>query len=185
MFSEFSDVKVFWVCRKSEEHKWEARIASRSQGHGCPYCAGKRVTKERSLVLNRPDLVNEFDKRLNSGIDVDTLSLGSGKEILWTCSKCKHQWSATVGTRTRGHGCPKCGAKNRRYTIPKEKQLSETHPGLAGEWNHNRNDRNPDEYSYGSRQKVWWRCPNCSHQYQQVISKRTSRGTGCPKCRGR
>jgi hypothetical protein len=40
-----SGKKVWWKCKK--RHEWQAEIASRSGGIGCPYCAGKKVTKKQ------------------------------------------------------------------------------------------------------------------------------------------
>jgi len=35
-----SGKKVWWLCDKG--HEWEAIVANRSNGSGCPYCAGRR-----------------------------------------------------------------------------------------------------------------------------------------------
>ncbi len=32
--------KVWWKCNKG--HEWQAVIASRNKGHGCPYCSGRK-----------------------------------------------------------------------------------------------------------------------------------------------
>jgi len=32
--------KVWWTCDKG--HEWQATIANRNRGRGCPYCAGKK-----------------------------------------------------------------------------------------------------------------------------------------------
>jgi hypothetical protein len=36
----FSNKKVWWLC--SKDHEWEATISNRSNGRGCPYCAGRK-----------------------------------------------------------------------------------------------------------------------------------------------
>lgn len=38
--TEKSDKKVWWKCDKG--HEWETMVATRTRGHGCPFCAGKR-----------------------------------------------------------------------------------------------------------------------------------------------
>jgi hypothetical protein len=38
-----SHKKVWWLCQKG--HEWNANIVDRANGNGCPYCAGRRVTK--------------------------------------------------------------------------------------------------------------------------------------------
>ncbi len=44
----YSGRKVVWQCSKG--HLWEARIANRSTGHGCIYCAGRRGLDETDLA---------------------------------------------------------------------------------------------------------------------------------------
>ena len=59
-------------------------------------------------------------------------------------------------------------------------RLPATHPELAGEWSE-RNEYPPENYSYGCRDKVWWKCRTCGGEWQAKISNR-SRGGGCPYC---
>ena len=35
-----SSKKVWWKCSKG--HEWQAALANRSSGRGCPYCSGKK-----------------------------------------------------------------------------------------------------------------------------------------------
>ena len=42
-FTIGSDKKVWWKCKNG--HEWEARIANRKKGSGCPYCAREKHTK--------------------------------------------------------------------------------------------------------------------------------------------
>ena len=42
----------------------------------------------------------------------------------------------------------------------------------------------PDEISYGSKRKVWWRCEK-GHRWQAVVYTRAGSGTGCPVCTGK
>jgi hypothetical protein len=41
-FTPKSNKKAWWLCKKNPEHEWEAVIYSRTQGHGCPFCAGRK-----------------------------------------------------------------------------------------------------------------------------------------------
>lgn len=47
-----SGQKVWWLC--SNGHDWKAVIGSRTQGHGCPYCAGQKPTAERNFGTEYP-----------------------------------------------------------------------------------------------------------------------------------
>lgn len=63
--------------------------------------------------------------------------------------------------------------------------LAARFPKIAAEWNYERNaGLIPEKISYGSEQKVWWRCPN-AHEYQASVSNRTRNGSGCPICANR
>lgn len=53
-----SDRKAWWLCEKS--HEWESEIGSRNRGVGCPYCAGRRVSKDNSLAALNPELAKEY-----------------------------------------------------------------------------------------------------------------------------
>lgn len=56
---------------------------------------------------------------------------------------------------------------------------------LLDQWHSEKNNGLvPTEISYGSRQKVWWRCAK-GHVWQAAIYTRTGNSTGCPYCSGR
>lgn len=55
---------------------------------------------------------------------------------------------------------------------------------LLAQWDGERNaPLTPKDVTYGSHQKVWWRCPQ-GHSYRSEVRIR-ARGTGCPICAGR
>ena len=61
-----SSKKVWWKCSKG--HEWQAALANRSSGRGCPYCSGKKVLKGyNDLQIVNPMLAKEwkFEKRKN------------------------------------------------------------------------------------------------------------------------
>ncbi len=59
--------------------------------------------------------------------------------------------------------------------------LAEHNPELVSEWHPTKNiGITPEEISYGSARKVWWKCHN-EHEWESAPNQRT-RGRGCPKC---
>ena len=55
---------------------------------------------------------------------------------------------------------------------------------LLAQWDLERNlPLTPKDVTYGSHQKVWWRCPQ-GHSYRSKV-RILARGTGCPVCAGR
>tara|TARA_X000000950_G_scaffold201273_1_gene242331 strand:- start:333 stop:2186 length:1854 start_codon:yes stop_codon:yes gene_type:complete len=112
MFTPFSDKRVHWICQHNKSHRWEARIATRSQGYGCPFCAGKRINREDSFGEKHQKLLSEFDFEKNGSVSPFELAVGSKHKVWWICSLCNHNWRSIIGSRTKGHGCPKCGKKD-------------------------------------------------------------------------
>ena len=62
--------------------------------------------------------------------------------------------------------------------------LSEIYPEIAAEWHYQNNgDLLPSDIAPKSHKKVWWRCAKCGHEWMAIVSNRTGRNTGCPKCK--
>ena len=101
-----SSKKVWWKC--SEGHEWQAKIADRNQGRGCPYCAGKKVLKGfNDLQTVSPTLAAEWHYEKNNGLTPMEVSPNSHKKVWWKCNK-GHEWQAIIGNRYKGNGCPIC-----------------------------------------------------------------------------
>ena len=58
---------------------------------------------------------------------------------------------------------------------------------LMQEWDWEANaDLDPAKITYGSKKKVWWKCPKCLGKWQAAVCARTGKDkTGCPYCAGR
>lgn len=53
---------------------------------------------------------------------------------------------------------------------------------LLEQWSKEKNEGlMPEEVSFGSNRKVWWKC-SAGHEWQSTVWSRTSRETGCPYC---
>lgn len=104
--------KVWWSCQVCG-FSWNARVADRSAGSGCPACAGKAVMEGKTdLATINPWLAEEWDHEKNGALTPKMVLGGSNKKIWWKCRTCSHSWTADVYSRNiAGHGCPKCGRK--------------------------------------------------------------------------
>ena len=60
--------------------------------------------------------------------------------------------------------------------------LAEVHPELVSEWSEKNLPLTPDEITFGSNKKVWWRGA-CGHEWQASVKAR-SNGEKCPICSG-
>ena len=60
--------------------------------------------------------------------------------------------------------------------------LAEVHPELASEWSEKNLMLTPDDITFGSNKKVWWKGA-CGHEWQTSVKARSS-GEKCPICSG-
>ena len=105
---------------------------------------------------------------------------GSPRKVWWKCN-LGHKWIANINSRARGNGCPVCDGKK---VLKGFNDLKTLCPELAVEWNYDKNDSKPEEFTIGSNQKVWWKCSK-GHEWETTICLRTSQNTQCPFCNGR
>jgi Probable Zinc-ribbon domain len=61
-----------------------------------------------------------------------------------------------------------------------ETSLSKTHPEIAAEWHPEKNDRTPDDVTFGSTYSAVWIC-SLGHEWRTSVGNRTS-GKGCRVC---
>ncbi|MDP1706227.1 MAG: zinc-ribbon domain-containing protein [bacterium] len=116
-FKPFSNKKVGWICDQCG-YRWQANIASRTNGRGCPECARKRQRRPRkppkpaSFAEQFPKLAEEY--ATGNSISAKKLLLNGNDPIIrWQCRnpKCRHLWQARLSARLDPKtdiGCPEC-----------------------------------------------------------------------------
>ena len=137
--------------------------------------------KDKQYVSGNAQLMIEWNWELNTslGLNPKELLTGSNKKAWWTCRN-GHTWDAVIVTRVKGSGCPFCS--NRRAWKGFNDLLT-THPFLASQWHPTMNGQlSASDVTSGSDKKVWWRCPDCGHEWESRVANRTL-GNGCPVCR--
>lgn len=162
-----SNKKVPWRC--TEGHEWEAVVAKRAEGHGCPYCAGQRVLPGvNDLATLHPELAKE------ALFDATKVMAGSHRKGMWRCA-LGHEWETSIGHRASGKGCPFCSGNR---VLPGFNDLATVNPELAQEALFD-----ATKVTAGSGRKERWRCAE-GHEWKAVIGSRTSEtaGRGCPNC---
>ncbi len=124
--SPSSNRSILWICENG--HEWKARIADRTEGHGCPYCAGQRVWPGyNDLATTHPALAAEWSPK-NKSLSPETITYMNRSRVWWHCSKCGCDYQAGVYTRAKGGVCPYCVAnelKKQREQRLQRRQLSQ------------------------------------------------------------
>lgn len=173
--------KVWWVCDKGHEYyKSVADITLR--GQRCYYCSGKRVLQGfNDLATEYPKISKQWNYNKNpNDIDPTKIRKGSNKKYWWNCDN-GHSYECTVTNRVQGYGCPYCYG---RKAWKGENDLLSKYPELVKEsWDFDKNTVKPDEVTYGSDKKVWWKC-NLGHSWKSHVYSR-KKGHGCPICDGK
>ena len=137
----------------------------------------------KKLLTEYPEIVSEWHPTKNGELKPDEVTHGSHKKVWWLCPK-GHPYDSVIKNRTRKDrpsGCPYCSGNK----VSEDNNLLSLFPKIASEWHPTKNgDLKPEEFTYGSKKKVWWLCPK-GHSYDAGISKRTRKEkSGCPQCSG-
>ena len=170
--------KVWWRCEKG--HSWQATIASRTSGCGCPVCANRRILPGfNDFATTHPALAAEWHPTKNGDLTPQKISYGYDKKVWWRCTN-GHKWQAAPKTRVRmGAGCPICANDVAQAGY---NDLTTLFPAVAAEWHPTKNGNlTPSQVVSGSHQTVWWRC-SLGHEWRAEIVDRTRGTNGCPYC---
>ena len=108
-----SGIVVWWKCKNG--HSYQMPPNSKINMHyGCPYCNNKRVLPGfNDLATTNPELADEWNYERNGDLKPQDVTHGSAKKVWWKC-KNGHEWEATIGNRSGGHGCPTCAGRGRK-----------------------------------------------------------------------
>ena len=106
-----SNKKVWWKCEKCG-YEWQATIANRSIGGGCPCCSHKRlVIGKNDLATTHPQLAEEWHPTKNGSLTPRDVVSGQSRKVWWLCPR-GHSYMATLNHRTSKNGtcCPVCNS---------------------------------------------------------------------------
>ena len=176
-----SNKKVWWLCPKG--HSYDAIISDRTRKkpRGCPQCSGRRVSEGNDLLSLFPKIADEWHPTKNGDLKPDEVTYGNKKKVWWLCQE-GHSYDSSINNRTKKEkprGCPYCSGNK----VSEDNNLLYLFPKVASEWHPTKNgDSKPEEFTYGSKKKVWWLCPK-GHSYESSCNKRTRKEkSGCPYC---
>ena len=197
--------KVWWKLPyddpKTGKHfdfEWQASIASRVRGNGCPFISNKAIwIGFNDLATTNPDLAKEWHPTKNGGLTPSQFTYGDADIVWWylpyddpnTGKHFDFEWKAQISGRAHGLNCPYLSGQ---AVWKGFNDLSTVAPEIAKEWHPTKNEGlSPDEVTQFSTKKVWWYLPyddpntgkHYDFEWQAPISSRSS-GTKCPYLSG-
>jgi hypothetical protein len=175
-----SDKKLLWFCEaRHPRYEWETTVNRRSKGHGCAVCAGRAIIVGwNDLGTLRPDLAAQ----LVTPADALTVTVSSGKKLLWFCETGhpRYEWEATVYSRSNGRGCGVCAG---RAIIVGWNDLGTLRPDLAAQLV---TPADALTVTVSSGKKLLWFCEtgHPRYEWETTVNDRFN-GHGCAVCAGR
>lgn len=122
-----------------------------------------------------------WDWEMNKNINPWEISYGYTKHKVWI--KCQDtdyhgSYDLLCSGFVSGKRCSYCNGKK----VHLLDSLGSIYPQVFQVWSE-KNQKSPYEYSYGSGQKVWWKCPDGKHNdFPRNINGATRLDFRCPEC---
>ncbi len=140
----------------------------------------RSVGKEKNdLGTLFPDIARQWHPTLNGNLRPNQIAAHSNRKVYWLCDK-GHSFDASPDKRVRGDGCPYC---SNRKLLAGYNDLETTFPAIAKEWDYEKNEGAPKDYTYRSSYSAHWKCSSCGRKWQSKIRDRTaSKYQTCPDC---
>ena len=176
-----SNKSAWWICDVCG-YNWRSNCNNRTKGNGCPACANKVLIKGKNDLLSQhPEIAKKWHSSLNEK-GADEVFSHSCQKAWWVCDKdVRHVFSAKVSHLTEGRIiCPICS--NQKIVVGIN-DLSTTHPNLLKEWDYEKNKITPQEVTFGTNKKVWWKCSKMHGWRATIVSRAGKQQTDCPECK--
>lgn len=178
-----SKENVLWKCSKCGYH-WHAMINGRYSNHtGCPACANKVFAKGyNDLETIYPEIAKEWHPTMNGDLTPSDVKPASLNRVWWLCPICNNAYQKRIMDRVKkGSKCNKCCDPK---VIQGKNDIATKFPDLLKEWNYEKNyPFLPQNFSYGSTRKFWWKCSKCNYEWMATALNRNNSGFGCPVCK--
>ena len=174
--------KVWWQCTKGHEFLQSVNLRT-TRNQGCPICNNRKIlVGYNDLASTHPEIAKEWHPTKNGDLTPQDVTAGSKRKVWWQCEK-GHDFEQSIDKRTvRSQSCPYCSGHKAKKGL---NDFETKFPEIAKAWHPTKNgDLKPSDVTYGSGQKVWWKCP-IGHEYQAIVRDRGIGHTNCPICNTR
>lgn len=116
---------LLWQCLKCQCNFYASWSFIYNRGFGCPYCAGKQVSKINCFATYHPELIEEWNFVKNGDLTPYDITYGNNTiPIWWKCKECGHEWKTVANKRHQGRDCPECKMSKGEKRIKKFLELN-------------------------------------------------------------
>lgn len=139
------------------------------------------VLHDKSISVNHPEAIKEWDFEKNKNITPDMVNFTSNKNYWWICS-LGHSFKASPSNKfsSTANSCPYC---TNHKVLSGYNDMITRYPHLEKEWDFEKNDVKPNEIMPGAQKKYWWKCDK-GHSYLMSPNNRVFGQGKCPICIG-
>lgn len=83
----------------------------------CPYCSGKKASKNNNLLINNLELAKQWDYVKNFPVRPENVLPNTTKKYWWICDNCNYGWIKSVHNRNQKIPCPNCKMSKGEHAI--------------------------------------------------------------------
>ena len=169
------------ICNETFLKSWDG-MSDLSVLNSCLYCSNRKVGINNCVATLKPHLIEEWHTTKNGKLTLYDFTCGVDYDAWWICkNNPAHQWRTSIKNRTNNESnCPFCIGS----VSSEENNLLTINPSLCEEWDYDKNNKLPIDYTSNSGQYVWWKCKKCDYSWNASIGSRAN-GNGCPCCAGK
>lgn len=175
-----------WACGKPG-HVYKSTIGDKVRSFerfgslACSVCLNRVLVEGvNDLASQRALIAEEWHELANAPLKPSEVTFGNIKKVWWICP-LGHEFQMKIQNRAQhGQGCNVCAGK---VILDGFNDFASHRPLEALEWNHELNEKSPNQVALWSNHFAHWQCAE-GHPWEARISKRAD-GHGCHTCKNR
>jgi hypothetical protein len=180
--------KKYWFDCDNCSHEFKIGLNSIHAGKWCPYCVHIRMCykKDCEMCFKNSFASHERAKDWNYELNECTpreVFKSSNYKYWFICDKCNHDFKIRPNQICKGEWCSYCS--NQRLCNDKDCKMCFENSFASHERSKNWSDRNkvsPRKVFKSARDKYWFDCDKCNHDFKISLSSISCGGNWCSYC---
>ena len=184
--------KKYWFNCDQCPHEIEVKLNSiRGDTINCEYCASKLLCKDQACRVCYEKSFMSHTKSIyfspKNNVSPRDVFLHSGKNYIFNCAECLHEFTMILDTISKGCWCAYCSG-HKRCLSPScifcfNKSFASHERSKY--WSKTKNNISPREVSLNNHtDKFWFKCEVCKFDFDSLV-RNVCNGTWCPFCKNK